>query len=46
VIALRAGGQAAWQERSLVPRVEQAFVLPVTAIAIDDDGGVSQPPAR
>jgi hypothetical protein len=43
LIGLRASGQAAWQERSLVPRVEKAFGLPVTAIAIDDDGRVSQP---
>jgi hypothetical protein len=42
LIGLRAGGQAAWQERSLVPRVKQAFGLPVTAIAIDDDGRVSR----
>jgi hypothetical protein len=41
-IGLRAGAQADWQERSLVPRVKQAFGLPVTAIAIDDDGGVTQ----
>jgi hypothetical protein len=44
LIGLRAGRQAAWQERSLVPRVEKAFGLPVTAIAIDDDGHVSPPP--
>ena len=43
LIGLRAGGQAAWQERSLVPRVKQAFGLPVTAIAIDEDGRVSRP---
>src|SRR5436190_16376164 len=43
LIGLRAGGQSAWQERSLVPRVKQAFGLPVTAIAIDEDGRVSQP---
>ena len=43
LIGLRAGGQAAWQERSLVSRVKQAFGLPVTAIAIDEDGRVSQP---
>jgi hypothetical protein len=42
LIGLRAGGQAAWQERSLVPRVKQAFGLPVTAIAIDHDGRVSR----
>ena len=43
LIGLRAGGQSAWQERSLVTRVKQAFGLPVTAIAIDEDGRVSQP---
>jgi len=43
LIGLRAGGQSAWQERSLVPRVKQAFGLPVTAIAIDEDGRASQP---
>jgi hypothetical protein len=42
LIGLRAGTQADWQERSLVPRVKQAFGLPVTAIAIDDDGRVSE----
>src|SRR3954470_16872866 len=43
LIGLRAGAQSAWQERALVPRVKQAFGLPVTAIAIDEDGRVSQP---
>jgi hypothetical protein len=42
VIGLRAGRDAAWQERSLVPRVEQAYGLPVTVVAIDEDGRVSQ----
>jgi hypothetical protein len=43
LIGLRAGEQAAWQERSLVPQVRQAFGLPVTAIAIDDAGRVVPP---
>src|SRR3954471_21685119 len=42
LIGLRAGGQASWQERSLVPRVKEAFGLPVTTITIDEDGRVSQ----
>src|SRR3954452_19312449 len=44
LIGLRAGGRSDWQERSLVPRVKNAFGLPVTAVAIDDDGRVSQLP--
>jgi hypothetical protein len=43
LIGLHAGRQSTWQERSLVPRVKQAFGLPVTAIAIDEDGRVSLP---
>jgi hypothetical protein len=43
LIALRTGEQAAWQERDLVPQVKQKFGLPVTVIAVDEDGRVSSP---
>ena len=41
LIALRSAEHAHWQERKLIPHVEERFGLPVTTYAVDLDGHTS-----